>query len=53
MNETQVDRFSRMGVDHGETAVWIADGKVTHARASWRLRSEGRRGGSGFSGSRR
>ena len=33
MNDAQVDSVSRIGQDHGETAVGIADGQVTHGRS--------------------
>jgi hypothetical protein len=33
MDDAQVHSFSRIGEDHGETAVGIADGQVTHARS--------------------
>ena len=31
MNDAQVHSFSRIGKDHGETAVGIADGQVAQA----------------------
>src|SRR5438309_1009863 len=33
MNDAEVDSISRIGEDHGETTVRIADGQVTHARS--------------------
>src|SRR5712672_3407079 len=33
MDDAQLHSFSRIGEDHGETAVRIADGQVTHTRS--------------------